>query len=190
MKEKVLREMIRKQIKASLQEAPDMARGAVGTSLDRVEKMAGVITLKKALGQGTPQQQAAGLLKVVQAISGNNPATGKALARMLMSGGIEGEEPVAEDAYTAGVDDGAAGSSLQEADDFQMSKIKGGLSKSKLGSQMEIDRAGEVLKNIKGLKDTDRAKALAYILSNAGFDKASLQRLLQQTKSHLGKYSK
>ena len=117
MKEKVLREMIRKQIKASLQEAPDMARGAVGTSLDRVEKMAGVITLKKALGQGTPQQQAAGLLKVVQAISGNNPATGKALARMLMSSGIEGEKPTEEN-YTAGVDDGAAGSSLQEADDF------------------------------------------------------------------------
>ena len=55
---------------------------------------------------------------------------------------------------------------------------------------MEIDRAGEVLKNIKGLKDTDRAKALAYILSNAGFDKNSLTKLLQQTKSHLSKYSK
>ena len=31
MKEKVLREMIRKQIKTSLQEAPEMTRGAVDT---------------------------------------------------------------------------------------------------------------------------------------------------------------
>ena len=69
-------------------------------------------------------------------------------------------------------------------------KIKGGLAKSKLGSQVEIDRAGVVLKNIQGLKDTDRAKALAYILSNAGFDKSSLMKLLQNTKTQLAKYSK
>ena len=73
---------------------------------------------------------------------------------------------------------------------FAMSKIKGGLAKSKLGSQVEIDRAGVVLKNIQGLKDTDRAKALAYILSNAGFDKSSLMKLLQNTKTQLAKYSK
>ena len=97
MKEKLIREMIKKQIKSSLKEAPDMARSAVGASLGRVEKMAGVKMLKKALGQGTPQQQAAGLLKVVQSISGNNPATAKALARMLVKGGIDTEEPVAEE---------------------------------------------------------------------------------------------
>ncbi len=84
MKEKVLREMIRKQIKTSLQEAPDIARSAVGSSLGRVEKMAGVKMLKKALGQGSPAQQASGLLKVIQTISGNNPTVGKMLSRMLM----------------------------------------------------------------------------------------------------------
>ena len=119
MKEKVLREMIRKQIKTSLQEAPDLARGAVGTSLGRVEKMAGVKMLKKALGQGSPQQQAAGLLKVVQTISGDNPVVGKTLARMLMKGGIASAEtapeaPVSEDAYTAGVDDGLATDNVEE----------------------------------------------------------------------------
>jgi len=111
MKENVLRDMIRKQIKSSLKEAPDMARAAVGSSLGRVEKMAGVKMLKKALGAGSPQQQAAGLLKVVQTISGDNPTTGKMLARMLMKGGISTdmpEEPVSEDAFTAGVDDGDA----------------------------------------------------------------------------------
>jgi len=99
MKENTLRGMIRKQIKSSLKESP-MARTAVGQKLGNVEKMAGVKMLKKALGQGTPMQQAAGLLKVVQAISGNSPVVGKALARMLMKGGIaaEPEAPVAEGA--------------------------------------------------------------------------------------------
>ena len=72
MKEKTLREMIRKQIKTSLKESP-MAKAVATKGLARVEKMAGVKMLKKALGQGTPAQQAAGLLQVVQAISGNNP---------------------------------------------------------------------------------------------------------------------
>ena len=79
--------------------------------------------------------------------------------------------------------------SIEEADDFEMSKLKG-MSKSKIGNKMEIDRAGEVFKNIKGLKDTDKAKALAYVLNNAGFDTKSFTRLLQQTKTHLSKYSK
>ena len=83
MKETTLRNMIKKQIKESLKEAP-MARTAVGQKLGSVEKMAGVKMLKKALDQGSPIQQAAGLLQVVQAISGNNPAVTKQLARMLM----------------------------------------------------------------------------------------------------------
>ena len=192
MKEKLLREMIRKQIKSSLSEAAPKA--AVDTSLGKVEKLAGVKMLKNALGQGTPKQQAAGLYKVVQAISGDNPSVANELSKMIRQGGIAMDEPEAEmpteENYTAGIDDGDAGTSLQEADDFEMSKIKGGLAKSKLGSQVEIDRAGVVLKNIQGLKDTDRAKALAYILSNAGFDKSSLMRLLQNTKTQLAKYSK
>lgn len=183
MKETTLRNLIRKQIKESLKEAP-MAKKAVGQKLGKIEKMAGVKQLKTILGQGTSAQQAAGLLRVVQAISGNDQSVAKQLALMLMKkdslAGDMGKPKAAADRFE----------SIEEADDFEMSKIKGGLSKSKVGTDVEIKRAGEVLKNIKGLKDTDRAKALAYILSNAGFDKASLQRLLQQTKTQLSKYSK
>ena len=75
--------MIRKQIKESLKEAP-IAKASVGSKLGSIEKLAGVKMLKKALGQGTPAQQAAGLLQVVQAISGDNPAVAKQLSRMLM----------------------------------------------------------------------------------------------------------
>ena len=99
MKEDILRGMIRKQIKSSLTEADftDKARSSVGTKLGSIEKMAGVKMLKTALGQGTPQQQAAGLLKVVQAISGGNTQTGKLLGRLLLKGGIAtAEEPVDE----------------------------------------------------------------------------------------------
>ena len=166
MKEKVLREMIRKQIKTSLQEAPDMARGQVDTSLGRVEKMAGVKMLKKALDQGSPQQQAAGLLKVVQTISGNNPLVGKMLARMLMKGGIAGAEeaPVSEDAYTAGVDDGAAGVSLDEnkALDNRMGKVDQTqamkMLKQSLGAKSATIQADFVMNMLNGLGLKDAAK--------------------------------
>jgi hypothetical protein len=83
MKETTLRNMIRKQIKESLKEAP-MAKASVGSKLGSIEKLAGVKMLKKALGQGTPAQQAAGLLQVVQAISGDDTQVAKQLSRMLM----------------------------------------------------------------------------------------------------------
>jgi len=86
MKEDVLRLMIRKQIKSSLKEVDlgTSARSQVTSTLGRVEKMTGVKMLKKALGQGSAQQQAAGLLSVVNTISGDNPQVAKLLARMLM----------------------------------------------------------------------------------------------------------
>ena len=166
MKEKVLREMIRKQIKTSLNESPEMARGAVGASLGRVEKMAGVKMLKNALGQGSPQQQAAGLLKVVQAISGNNPEVGKTLARMLMKGGISADtsEPVAEDQYTAGIDDGGAGESLEEnsALNRRMGKVDKTqamkMLKQQLGTKPATTQTDFVLDLINGLGLKDAAK--------------------------------
>ena len=112
MKENVLRDMIRKQIKSSLTESP-MARAAVGTKLGSIEKMAGVKMLKKALGQGTPAQQAAGLLQVVQSISGSNPQTGKMLARMLMKGGIATPEAAPE---AAPVEESSPNFAVQEAE--------------------------------------------------------------------------
>ena len=168
MKENVLRGMIRKQIKTSLNESPDLARGAVDSSLGRVEKMAGVKMLKNALGQGSPQQQAAGLLKVVQAISGNNPLVGKTLARMLMKGGISAAEapeaPVSEDAYTAGVDDGAAGESLEEnkALDNRLGKVDKTqamkMLKQQLGTKPATVQTDFVLDLINGLGLKDAAK--------------------------------
>ena len=103
MKEATLRGMIRRQIKSSLTEAPG-ARASVGAKLGAAEKTSAIKMLKRALGQGTPQQQAAGLFQVVQAISGKSAPAGKILARMLMKGGLNAPEapeapisPVEED---------------------------------------------------------------------------------------------
>ena len=98
MEDTTLREMIRKEIKSSIKEADlaSRARANVDKKLGSVEKMAGVKMLKKALGQGSPTQQAAGLLKVVQAISGNNPTVGKKLGQALTTGGIIEPEPTPE----------------------------------------------------------------------------------------------
>ena len=167
MKEKVLRDMIKKQIKSSLTEAPSMARGAVGSSLGRVEKMAGVKMLKKALGQGSPQQQAAGLLKVVQSISGNNPTVGKMLARMIMKGGISAAEPapevpVSEDQYTAGVDDGDASVNENSALDNRMGKVDKTqamkMLKATLGTKSATIQTDFVLDMLNGLDLKDAAK--------------------------------
>ncbi len=92
MNETILRNMIRHQIKNTLTEQPS-ASGRVATTLGRVEKMAGVKMLKKALGAGGPAQQAAGLHAVVKSISGDNPQTAKLLARALMKKGSDAPDP-------------------------------------------------------------------------------------------------
>ena len=92
MNETILRNMIRHQIKNTLTEQPS-ASGRVATTLGRVEKMAGVKMLKKALGTGGPAQQAAGLHAVVKSISGDNPQTAKLLARALMKKGSDAPDP-------------------------------------------------------------------------------------------------
>ena len=172
MKEKVLRSMIRKQIKSSLNEAP--ARSAVGTSLGRVEKMAGVKMLKKALGQGSPAQQAGGLLQVVQTISGQNPTVAKMLARMLMKQGL-GTKDVSEETYTAGVDDGAAGESLEEntALDTKMGKV-------------DKTQAMKMLKTTLATKSANiQSDFVMNFLNNLGLKDAAKQRLKMKIKQDL-----
>ena len=84
-----------------------------------------------------------------------------------------------------------ADESIQEQeDDFEMSKTATGFPKSKIGNNSEINKASEVFKNIRSLSDTDRPKAIAYILNNAGFDLPSFQKSFQRIKTNLKKYNK
>ena len=67
MKESILRETIRKEIRKSLKEVDVTGRAETGIS--RLEKQPGIKMLKTALSSGTPKQQAAGLLKVINLVS-------------------------------------------------------------------------------------------------------------------------
>jgi hypothetical protein len=96
MKESILRETIRKEIRKSLKES-DVTTG-VERETGKIEKNAGVKMLKRALAQGSPRQQAAGLIKVIDAISGGSTAVKNALVMMLKQTDLDSapEEPVAE----------------------------------------------------------------------------------------------
>ena len=100
MNESKLRETIRKEIRKSLKEV-DVTRG-VEKGAAQLDKQPGVKMLKRALGQGSPRQQAAGLLKVINAISGGSSAVKTALIQMLKpKDALAGDmsptsEPVAE----------------------------------------------------------------------------------------------
>jgi hypothetical protein len=100
MKESILRETIRKEIRKSLKEA-DVTTG-VERETSKIEKNAGVKMLKRALAQGSPRQQAAGLVKVIDAISGGSTAVKNALVMMLKQTDLNAapeaapQEPVAE----------------------------------------------------------------------------------------------
>tara|TARA_Y100001973_G_scaffold78366_1_gene115010 strand:+ start:435 stop:737 length:303 start_codon:yes stop_codon:yes gene_type:complete len=71
MNEEKLRKAIRKQIKETLSERSflDRTRSTVSNRLGRITNLAGVKLLKRALGQGSADQQAAGILAVVKALS-------------------------------------------------------------------------------------------------------------------------
>ena len=158
MKETTLRNMIKKQIKESLKEAP-MARTAVGQKLGSVEKMSSVKMLKKALGQGSPIQQAAGLLQVVQAISGNNPAVTKQLARMLMKkdgqSGDMGKPDGAADRFES-VDEANAAldNKMGKVDKTQAMKML----KQTLGNKSATVQSDFVIDMLNGLGLKDGAK--------------------------------
>lgn len=169
MKETTLRNMIRKQIKESLKEAP-MARTAVGQKLGSVEKMSSVKMLKKALGQGSPIQQAAGLLQVVQAISGNNPAVTKQLARMLMKKDYQ--------AGDMGKPDGAA-------DRFESVDEANAALDSKMG-KVDKTQAMKMLKQTLGNKSaTVQSDFVIDMLNGLGLKDGAKQRLKMKLRQEL-----
>ena len=147
MKENLLRGMIRKQIKSSLKEAP-MTSTRVEKGLGRVEKMAGVKMLKKALGQGSITQQASGLLAVVKAISGDNPMVAKTLARMIQKQGIGANE------VGAVAENSALDTKLAKVDKTQAMKIL----KQQLGNKSASVQSEFVLNLLNGLGLKDSAK--------------------------------
>ena len=94
MKESILRETIRKEIRKSLKEQD--VTGRAETGIARLEKQPGIKMLKTALSSGTPKQQAAGLIKVINLVSGGSRAVKSQLIQMLQQGGLGAQEPAPE----------------------------------------------------------------------------------------------
>jgi len=155
MKEKVLRQMIRKQIKSSLKEAAPL--GQVATTLGRVEKMAGVKMLKKVLDKGSAQQQAAGLLSVVNTISGDNPQVAKLLARMLLKGdpSAGSVEPTMQETKTK--------ASIQKRADRVDKTQAMKMLKQAIGTKSANDQANFVFNLLKGFDLKDAAKNKMFL---------------------------
>jgi hypothetical protein len=169
MKEDVLRGMIRKQIKSSLKEADITPGQSVTSTLGRVEKMAGVKMLKKALGQGGVQQQAAGLHAVVKAISGDSPQVARMLARMLMKKGIDTPEPGETDPTP----------NVQEA------KVSSALS-SRMG-RVDKTQAMVMMKKMLDTKPaTMQADFVLDLLKGLNLKKSAKQRLFIKMRKELG----
>ena len=82
MDENNLREMIRSQINKVIKEAE--ARKSVSAKIDKVAQTSATKQLKNALKQGTPDQQAAGLLKIISTVAADNKIVKNKLRKMLM----------------------------------------------------------------------------------------------------------
>jgi hypothetical protein len=196
MKENLLRSMIRKQIKSSLktEDLAQGARGQVSSTLDKIEKMAGVKMLKKALGSGSPQQQAAGLLKVVRAISGGSPVVGKTLARMLTKGGISSpdempapEAPMEEAAPAAvGTDQN---DDLNTAEPSNGESLEEAVPASLKSRQGRVDKtaAMKMMKSTLSTKPaTQQADFVIDLIKGLNIKQGAKQRLFQKMRRELG----
>ena len=92
MDEKKLREAIRNEIKRTLKEKSylDRARKTVSSRLGRIENLQGVKLLKRALGQGSADQRAAGILNVVKSLADNDESVIQKLKMRLQQKGVRG----------------------------------------------------------------------------------------------------
>jgi len=169
MEENTLRGMIKSQIKKFITEAPN-ARQTVAKKLGSVEKMAGIKMLKKALGQGSATQQAAGLLAVVKSISGNNPLVSKKLAIML-----RGQKPEAPEAPA--VEESSPNFAVQE-------KVSSALT-SKMG-RVDKTQAMQMMKKTLATKPaTQQVDFVISMLNDFGLKDSAKKRLILKLRKEL-----
>ena len=154
MKESLLRETIRKEIRKSLKEQDVTGRAETGIS--RLEKQPGIKMLKTALSSGTPKQQAAGLLKVINLVSGGSRAVKSQLVQMLQQGGLEAEEPSAEAPVAEADVNPALARKADRVDKTQAMKMLKQAVSSK-GASQQSDFVLDLVNNL-GLKDSAKQR--------------------------------
>ena len=92
MEEKKLREAIRKEIINALNERSylDRTRSTVSSRLGRIENLAGVKLLNRALAQGSADQRAAGILSVIKVLADGDERVIQKLKFRLQQKGVRG----------------------------------------------------------------------------------------------------
>jgi hypothetical protein len=156
MNESKLRETIRKEIRTSLKEV-DVTTG-VERETGKIEKNAGVKMLKRALSQGSPRQQAAGLVKVINAISGGSAAVKNALIMMLKQSNPATEEPTPDVAVEESAINPALASRQSRVDKTQaMQMLKKALQTKP--ANMQVDYVIGLVNDL-GLKDAAKKRLL------------------------------
>mgnify|MGYP004456160421 CR=1 FL=1 len=165
MKESVLRETIRKEIRKSLKEQ-DVTTG-VERETGRIEKNAGVKMLKRALAQGSPRQQAAGLVKVINAISGGSTAVKNALVQMLKRTDIGAPE-------------------APEAPDVSVTEAEVNPALVRKADRLDKTQAMKMLKQTLGSKAaTQQTDFVLDLINNLGLKDAAKQRLKMKIRKSL-----
>jgi len=186
MKEQILRKMIRTEIKSSLKEAD--VTNSVERETGKIESNAGVKMLKRALSQGSPKQQAAGLIKVITAISGGSTAVKNALIQMLKQSGMpepEMEEPAMGEPEMEEPNGAMEEADMSTSDKFSMGRRRtAGLQQKDMGGAADIKRASGMFADIAKLEPAKKAKALAYLIKQAGVDK----QMFDKFKIKIGAY--
>ena len=153
MKESILRETIRKEIRKSLKEVDVTAGQATG--IGRFEKQPGIKMLKQVLSQGSTKQQAAGLIKVIDIVSGGNRNVKNQLIQMLQrKDSLGAEEPVPEAPVTEAEVNPALARKADRLDKTQAMKML----KQALGSKAATQQSDFVLDLVNNLGLKDAAK--------------------------------
>ena len=167
MKESELRETIRKEIRKSLKEQ-DVTTG-VERETGKIERQPGIKMLKRALGQGSPRQQAAGLLKVIDAISGGSTAVKNALVQMLKRADLGDSEPEAAPAT---------------AEPVAESEMRGALANRQ--ARLDKTQAFVQLKNVLATKPAlQQVDYVIQLVNGLGLRDAAKKRLVMKLRKEI-----
>lgn len=170
MKEDQLREVIRKQIKKVLAEAPRL--GAGGAELERGLGKIGGRTAKFSRRQKV--QSIVPVLKKFNITANDLPYIKAALMKSAKADAAAAEEPEVEENYTAGVDDGDAGHSLQEG------------SLDSKGEKLEKTQAFQMLKRALGPKNANQQAEFVFdLIDKLGLDQSAKQKIRMKAQKNL-----
>ena len=175
MNENELRGVIRKQIRKVLSEAPRL--GAGGAEIER-----GLGKIGGRTSRFSRRQRVQAVLPVLKKFNievGDIPYIKGALAKMMKSDAAAASEPEVEENYTAGIDDGDAGS--MASSEAGKSLEEGALDSK--GEKLEKSQAFQMLKKALDSKPSNQqAEFVMDLIGKLGMDDSAKRKLKMKVK--------